>query len=398
MKRLTMTNIKHQKTGLKYRALVLAILALVINFWAWSLLSPLGPQYGSELLLSPLQLSLLLAIPIIIGSLGRIPLGIITDRIGGRAAFATVCLLTSLPVFGLAMIDGYNGMLVVATLLGIGGASFVIGVPYISAWFEPKKRGLIVGLYSLGNAGTAISGFLTPSLAEFFGRDQAFIIIGTLLVVMGILFIAIGKDSPDWKPSKGSSFARLKKAIFFPVTLNMSVIYVITFGAIVAFGVYLPVILKEAYGISLVDAAARAAGFILIATIAKPIGGWLSDKIGGRHVVRLALLAIALLAAFVAFQPTLALQTTAAYLALAFMLGAASGAVFAIVSKRTPADIMGSVTGLIGAAGGLGGFLPPLILGATFQFTQSYGPALMMLALSAAVVLVFVSLRFKSVA
>lgn len=373
------------------------MLTLVINFWAWSLLSPIGTQYANELTLTPFQLSLLLAVPVIIGSLGRIPLGMLTDKIGGRAAFSIVSLLTSIPVFMLAMIDDYSGLLAAAVLLGFGGASFVIGVPYISAWFEPKKRGLIIGLYSLGNAGTALSGFLTPRLASGIGRDQTYIMIGTLLVLIAILFITVGRNAPNWKPSKGSSITRLKKALVFPVTLNMSIIYAITFGAIVAFGVYLPVILKEAYNITLLDAASRAAGFILIAIIAKPIGGWLSDKVGGRHIIKISLLAIAALAAFVAFQPTLALQTTIAYLSLAFMLGIASGAVFAIVSKLTNPDIMGSVTGIVGAAGGLGGFLPPLILGATYQYTHSYAPALIMLSLSAFIVLVFVSFRFRSI-
>lgn len=391
-----MTTIKHKKINSKYQALLLATLALIVNFWAWSLLSPIGTQYASELTLDPFQLSLLLAVPIIIGSLGRIPLGMLTDKIGGKAAFTIVSLLTSLPVFALAMFDSYSSLLAVAVLLGVGGASFVIGVPYISAWFEPKRRGLVIGLYSLGNAGTAISGFLTPRLVEIIGRDQTFIIIGTLLMVMATLFMTLGKNSPSWKPSRGSSIARLKKAILFPVTLNMSIIYAITFGAIVAFGVYLPVILKEAYDIPLIDAASRAAGFILLATLAKPVGGWLSDKIGGRHVIKLSLLAISILAGFVAFQPTLAIQTTIAYLSLAFMLGAASGAVFAQVSKLTPPDIMGSVTGIVGAAGGLGGFLPPLILGITYQYSQSYGPALIMLAFSAIIVLIYVSLRFKN--
>lgn len=391
-----MTTTKHKKTNSKYKALLLATLALIINFWAWSLLSPIGTQYASELALDPLQLSLLLAVPIIVGSLGRIPLGILTDKIGGRVAFAAISLLTSLPVFGLAIANNYNGLLATATLLGVGGASFVIGVPYISAWFKPKRRGLMVGLYSLGNAGTALSGFLTPWLTNTIGRGQTFMLIGTLLIIMAILFITIGKNAPGWKPSTGSSLSRLKQAILFPVTLNMSIIYAITFGAIVAFGVYLPVILKEAYNISLIDAAARAAGFILLATLAKPIGGWLSDQIGGRHIIRLSLLAIALLANFVAFQPTLAPQTTIAYLLLAFMLGIASGAVFAQVSKLTPSRIMGSVTGIVGTAGGLGGFLPPLILGATYQYTHSYGPALIMLSLSAVIVLIYTSLRFKN--
>lgn len=172
-------------------------------------------------------------------------------------------------------------------------------------------------------------------------------------------------------------------------------VYIVTFGAFVAFGVYLPVLLRIAYGLSLTDAATRAAGFILIATLARPIGGWLGDKIGGRLVIQLSLIAIVILACFTAFQSTLAIETTIAYLTLAFTLGCANGASFALVGKLTKPEIMGSVTGVIGAAGGLGGFLPPIILGITHQQTHSYAPALFMLAVSALIVLVYISIRFR---
>lgn len=390
-----MTTIKHKNNSLKYKALLLAMLALIVNFWAWSLLSPLGTQYANELSLDPFKLSLLLAVPVVIGSLGRIIFGMLTDKIGGRAAFVIISILTSLPVFGLALVDSYDQLLMVAVLLGTGGASFVIGIPYLSGWFLPKRRGLVLGLYSMGNAGTALSGFLTPRLADNIGRDQTFILVGILLLIMAILFMTAGKNAPGWKPSKGSSFARLKQAVTFPVTLNMSVVYAVSFGAFVAFGVYLPVLLSVAYGLPVVDAASRAAGFILLATIARPVGGWLSDKLGGRRVIKVSLMIVVILAAFVAFQPTLALQTTIAYLSLAFVLGCASGSVFALVGKLTHPAIMGSVTGLVGAAGGLGGFLPPLILGITYQHTQSYAPALVMLSLSAIAAFIYVSYRFK---
>jgi MFS transporter, NNP family, nitrate/nitrite transporter len=379
----------------KYKALILATSALVVNFWAWSLLSPLGTKYASELSLDPTQLSLLLAVPVIIGSLGRIVLGMLTDKIGGRAAFVVISLLTAIPVFGLSMIDTYNHLLLVAILLGTGGASFVIGVPFISAWFPPERRGLMLGIYSMGNAGTALSGFLTPRLADSIGRDQTFMLVGALLILMAILFITIGKNAPDWKPSTGSLFTKLKKAVSFRATRDLSIVYAITFGAFVAFGVYLPVLLKVAYDLPLTDAASRAAGFILLATVARPLGGLLSDKIGGRMVIKVSLVAIAILASIVAFQPTLALQTTVAYLALAFVLGCANGAVFALVGKLSRPEVMGSVTGIVGAAGGLGGFFPPLVLGVTYQQTHSYTAALFMLAVCACAVLVYINSRFK---
>ena len=379
----------------KYWALFLATLGLVVNFWAWSLLSPLGTQLAKELVISPTQLSLLLAMPVIIGALGRIALGILTDKLGGRYTFALVCFLTALPVIGLCMTHSYVSLLLVATLLGIGGASFVVGIPFLSDWFPVEKRGLIIGIYSMGNAGTALSGFLTPRLDELLGRQQTFLLVAALLIILAIVFLLFGRNAPGWKPPKTSSLTRIKKAVTFPLTRDISMVYIVTFGAFVAFGVYLPVLLRIAYGLSLTDAATRAAGFILIATLARPIGGWLGDKIGGRLVIQLSLIAIVILACFTAFQSTLAIETTIAYLTLAFTLGCANGASFALVGKLTKPEIMGSVTGVIGAAGGLGGFLPPIILGITHQQTHSYAPALFMLAVSALIVLVYISIRFR---
>ncbi len=379
----------------KYWALFLATLGLVVNFWAWSLLSPLGTQLAKELVISPTQLSLLLAMPVIIGALGRIALGILTDKLGGRYTFALVCFLTALPVIGLCMTHSYISLLLVATLLGIGGASFVVGIPFLSDWFPVEKRGLIIGIYSMGNAGTALSGFLTPRLDELLGRQQTFLLVAALLIILAIVFLLFGRNAPGWKPPKTSSLTRIKKAVTFPLTRDISMVYIVTFGAFVAFGVYLPVLLRIAYGLSLTDAATRAAGFVLIATLARPIGGWLGDKIGGRLVIQLSLIAIVILACFTAFQSTLAIETTIAYLTLALTLGCANGASFALVGKLTKPEIMGSVTGVIGAAGGLGGFLPPIILGITHQQTHSYAPALFMLAVSALIVLVYISIRFR---
>lgn len=378
-----------------YFALAISTLALVITFWAWSLLSPLGARYAAELSLDPVRLSLLLAIPVIVGSLGRIILGMLTDKYGGKTMFAVACFLTAIPVTSLTFAHSYMELVSVAFLLGIGGAVFAIGIPYISSWFPPERRGLMLGLYSMGNAGTALSAFMTPRLAEYIGVNQTFLVVAVLLVLFGLVFVFWGKNSPTWKPSKGSSLKRLLLAAKKRGTWDLAAVYAVTFGAFVAFGVYLPVLLSVSYGLSLTDAATKAAGFVLLATIARPVGGWLSDKIGAKKVIRTGLLLVILLASFVAFETILALQTTIAYLTLAFTLGCCNGAVFALVGRLSKPEIMGSVTGLVGAAGGLGGFLPPLILGFTYQSTHSYALALIMLSVSAFIVLLYIHARFK---
>ena len=376
-------------------ALLIATLGLIVNFWAWSILSPLGTRLQNELVIGTFSLSLLLAIPVIVGSLGRIPVGIATDKIGGKNMFAFVCLLASAPLFGLAFLDTYSQIMVAAFLLGISGTAFAIGIPYISSWFPPQKRGFALGVYSMGNAGTAISGFLTPRLDDSIGRQWAFTLVAILLILVAFVFLMKGKNSPSWKPAKGSSAKRLAEAAKSRITWDLSSVYILTFGAFVAFGVYLPVLLKVSFQLTITDAASRAAGFILLATLARPFGGWLSDKLDGRRVIRFVLLAIALLAAFVAFQPSLSLQTTIAYLSLAFFLGCGNGAVFALVGKLSKSDNIGSVTGIVGALGGLGGFFPPLVLGLTYQATKSYALALILLALTSLVVFIYINKRFK---
>jgi NNP family nitrate/nitrite transporter-like MFS transporter len=378
-----------------YFALGIATLALIVNFWAWSLLSPLGAKLASELTLTPVMLSLLLAVPVIIGSLGRIGFGMLTDKFGGKTMFATISLLTALPVFALTFAESYQQFAVIAIFLGLGGAAFVIGIPFISAWFPPERRGFVLGVYSMGNAGTALSGFATPRLADNFGRDTTFLIVAFILALVAVVFMVWGKNAPSWKPAKGSSVTRLVTAARLRLTWDLSSVYAVTFGAFVAFGVYLPVLLKVSYGLSLTDAAARAAGFILLATIARPVGGWLSDKVGAKYVIQLALCVIIPLAAFVAIQPTLEPQTTVAYLSLAFVLGCANGAVFALVGKLAKPEVMGSVTGIVGAAGGFGGFLPPLLLGFTYQRMHSYALALILLSVAAAISLAYIHRRFK---
>jgi NNP family nitrate/nitrite transporter-like MFS transporter len=379
-----------------YFTLIIATFALTINFWAWSLISPLGAKYADEFSLDPFSLSLLLAMPVIVGSLGRIILGVASDKFGGRLVFSGASLVTMGAVIALSFVDSHTYLILAALLLGVGGATFAIGIPFVGSWFPPGKRGLALGIYSMGNIGTALSGFLTPRLVESIGRQQTFLLVAVLLLCFAILFITKVNNAPGWRHAKGSAIHRLADVLKNTVTRDLSIVYLITFGAFVAFGVYLPVLLKISYDLSLTDAASRAAGFIVIATLARPAGGWLSDKIGGTKVIQVALVATTLLAGFVSFQPTLHVQTTIAYLSLAFALGCCNGAVFALVGKLSKPDSVGSVTGVVGAIGGLGGFIPPLILGFTYQQLNSYSLALSLLAVSAAVVFIYNHFRFKN--
>jgi NNP family nitrate/nitrite transporter-like MFS transporter len=376
--------------------LLITTLGLVVNFWAWSLLAPLGAKLQDELMIGSLSLAVLLAVPVIFGSIGRIPLGVLTDKYGGRKVFAFACLFAVLPVVALAFCSNINQFLLTATLLGISGATFAIGVPFVSAWFPSYKRGFAIGVYSMGNAGTAVSGFLTPRIDVSLGRKWVFFLVAIALLTMFVLFITKTKDAPGWKPAKNSAIKRFSVAVKNKITWDLSLIYIITFGAFVAFGVYLPVLLKVSYNLSITDSASRAAGFILLATLARPIGGWLSDKFDGKIIIKIVLFMVSILAVFITISDSLAIQTTIGYLSLAFFLGCGNGAVFALVGKLSKPDNIGSITGIVGALGGLGGFFPPLVMGLTYQQTKSYDIALWLLAGSALFVLIYINNRFKN--
>jgi NNP family nitrate/nitrite transporter-like MFS transporter len=392
-KKITRSKIKKSSA---IRVLLIATLVLTINFWAWALLSPLGSNYADSLHLSSFQLSILLAAPVIIGSLGRIIVGRLTDKFGGRIMLTLLSFLTATAVFMLIGANTYNGLLAVALMLGLGGTVFVVGVPFVSSWFAPKNRGLALGIYSIGDAGTGVAGFVMPALVTNFNRSGAFVITAICLILVGLISLFWGKNSPAWKPIKRvSDGSGIIAALKLKLTWDLSAVYAITFGAFVAFGVYLPVLLKVAYGLSLTDAAARAGGFILVATIARPLGGWISDKLGAKRIVTLMLGLVVPLATFAAVQSSLTVRATGTYLTLAFVLGAGSGAVFALVGRLAKPTMVGSMSGIVGAIGGLGGFLPPIVLGLTYQHFNSYAPAFWLLALTSLLVWFYIIRRFR---
>ena len=361
------------------RALALATWALAVNFWAWNLLGPLGPTYRELLALSPFELSVLVAIPALVGALARIPLGALTDRFGGRAMFTIVSAATIAPVLFLSVATGYSALLAGGLVLGLGGAAFAVGIPFVSAWIAPERRGLALGIYGAGNVGTAISGFLSPPLAASLGRSAPFLAVAVALGVTAVLFALLGRDAPGRARSAVPMRTRVVGALRLPIARDLALLYAITFGGFVAFGAYLPTFLAETYELTIGDAAARAAGFIVAATVARPIGGALSDRFGGPVVLLWSLCVIGASAIITAFEPHIVLATVG-FMLLAGALGTGNGAVFALVGRRVPADAVGSVTGLVGAAGGLGGFLPPIVMGLVYQATDSYAIGLMLLS------------------
>jgi MFS transporter, NNP family, nitrate/nitrite transporter len=365
--------------------LVTATVGFAINFWAWALLSPLAPQFKEALQLSSFDQALLVAVPVVVGSLGRIPIGALTDRFGGRVMFPLVSVATIVPVLylGLSGHASLSGLLLGGFFLGIGGTAFAVGVPFVGAWFPPERRGFAVGIFGMGMGGTAISALTTVNLVAAHGTATPFIITAIALAAFAVASALILRDAPGRIAPADSVVRRLAATARLPITWQAAALYAVAFGGYVAFSVYLPSYLKTGYGLAQADAANRMAGFVLLAVLMRPVGGWLSDRFAPTQVLVGALSVVAVGALVQSSAPSLVPAGTIAFLAMAAALGAASGATFALVALLAPGDKVGSVTGVVGAAGGLGGFVPPLVMGFVYGQFGSYAIGLIALAVVA---------------
>jgi NNP family nitrate/nitrite transporter-like MFS transporter len=363
----------------------LATVGFAVNFWAWALLSPLAPKFKDALGLSSLQQALLVAVPVVVGSVGRIPVGALSDRYGGRIMFPLVSLTTIIPVLylGLSGHASLAGLLAGGFFLGIGGTAFAVGVPFVNNWFPPQRRGMAVGVFGAGMGGTAISALTTVKLVNAGTTATPFVVTAIVLAVYAALAALLLRDAPGRVVPSEPLSRRLAATARLRITWQAAVLYAVAFGGYVAFSVYLPAYLKTAYGLTQADAANRMAGFVVLAVVMRPVGGWLSDRIAAARVLAVSLVVVALGATVQAFTPDLAPAGTIAFLAMAAALGAGSGATFALVAQRAPANMVGSVTGVVGAAGGLGGFVPPLVMGVVYERYGSYAAGLAALAVVA---------------
>jgi NNP family nitrate/nitrite transporter-like MFS transporter len=388
----TTTTRDRQSTGSPPVMLALATIGFAVNFWAWALISPLGPMFrdsGSLGALSESDVALLVAVPVIVGSLGRILVGALTDRYGGRVMFPVISSLTIVPVLFIAFValDSYVLLLVGGFFLGIAGTAFAVGVPFVNAWFPPERRGLAIGVFGAGMGGTAISALTTVKLYTDVGEKAPFLITALVLAIYAVVAWVLLRDAPGRTAPTTSLAARLKANARLPITWQACILYAVAFGGYVAFSVYLPAYLKTAHELTPADAANRMAGFVVVAVLMRPVGGWLSDRFGSIPVLSVGYGVVVVCAAISAGTPPLDGVGTAAFLAMAAALGSGSGATFALVAQVTDPARVGGVTGLVGAAGGLGGFVPPLIMGYVYGRTESYAIGLGLLSVTAALTL-----------
>ncbi|MCD0444336.1 MFS transporter [Glycomyces sp. A-F 0318] len=376
--------------------LALATAAFAITFWAWNLIGPLSQTYSERLDLNPTQTSILVAFPVLVGAVGRIPAGILTDRFGGRAMLTASCFVAIVPVLLVGLSGGsYAALLVSGFLLGLAGTSFAVGIPFVNAWYPPARRGFATGVFGAGMGGTALSAFLTPRLVDGVGLLPAHLVMCAALAAMGLVCWAFVRDAPGWTANTAPALPRLKSVAGLKVTWQMSLLYAVAFGGFVAFSTYLPTMLVTAYGLAQTDAGLRTAGFSLAAVVARPAGGILSDRVGPLKICLTSFFGAAVMAVLIGFEPPLEIPAGTAFVLMALFLGLGTGGVFALVAELVEPARVGGVTGIVGAAGGLGGYFPPLVMGAVYQATGHYTVGLLLLALTALLVGLFTLKAFR---
>lgn len=370
----------------------LATLASAVGFWGWMVISPLGARYSQDMDLGAGEVSVLVAMPILVGSLGRIVVGALTDKFGGRVMFTVVLGATVIPEVLVAVAGGVHSftmLLIVAFFLGIAGTVFAVGIPFVSAWYSASRRGFATGVFGMGMGGTAVAAFLTPRLVSAIGYLPTHFLLAGLLAAAALVVWLTLRDSPARQVPTDPVVPKLLRAARLPVTWQLCFLYAVVFGGFVSFCAYLPTYLRDIYEMDPTAAGTRTAGFALAAVIARPVGGTLADRTGPKPVVTVSLLAVTVLALVVMMQPRTEVATGATFLAMAAALGLGAGGVFAWVGSAAPADNVGSVSGIVSAAGGLGGYFPPMVMGATYDpVSNSYGIGLLLLAITAAIALV----------
>jgi NNP family nitrate/nitrite transporter-like MFS transporter len=363
------------------RHVALGTISFTVCFAAWGLISAFAPRFREAFHLTPSETALLVAVPVLLGSLARIPMGILTDRFGGRAIFSILMAAVALPVWMVPQQATYSSLLTVAFLLGLAGSSFAIGVGYISRWTPPERQGSALGVYGLGNIGQSAAVFLGPVLAAQVGMAAVYHGVAVLLVVSAAAFALLARNAPAPAASQRKGFGVMLEVLTRErLSWLLAAFYFLTFGGFVAFSIYLPTLLRDEFHLPPADAGFRTAGFVVLATLLRPLGGWLADRIGGARVLSTVFLGVAPFAMLLAWASMI--PFTVGALGCAALLGLGNGAVFKLVPQYFP-NQTGTVTGLVGAMGGLGGFFPPLLLAFFRSRTGAIWPAFLLLASTA---------------
>ncbi|MBB3965861.1 nitrate/nitrite transporter [Rhizobium metallidurans] len=397
----------------QHRALWLSTIAFTLCFAVWTIFAIIGVTIKAELGLGEFEYGVLIATPVLTGSLIRLFLGVWTERYGGRLVFGLQMIMTGLATWALAWADSYTTFLLAALGVGLAGGSFIVGVTYVSKWFPADRQGLALGTFGMGNVGAAVTKFLAPFVLVAWGWQAVAEIWAVVIVLMGAAFWIFAKDDPDFAarraqgiraPSLAQQFAPLKNLQVWRFALY----YFFVFGGFVALALWLPHYLVQVYGVDLRTAGMAAAAFSLAASLFRAYGGMLSDRFGARTVMYWTFGFSALLLLMLSYPPTnyvirgkdgpIALSAemglvpfVVTLFALGFFMSLGKAAVFKHIPVYYPNHV-GAVGGLVGMIGGLGGFILPIVFGAILDMTGIWTSAFFLL-----LVIVLVSMAWMHV-
>jgi len=359
--------------------LIACFLHFDLSFMLWVLLGALGVFVAEDLGLSAAEKGLVVALPLLTGSLLRIPVGFAGDRFGGKRV--ALCLLA---LVGLALVVAWRGasgvpsLVMAALLLGAGGASFAVALPLASRWYPPERQGLVMGIAAAGNSGTVLTNLIAPALATVIGWRAVFGAALLPLAAVAVAFQVMARESPGRAPASISATWRaLRESDLWWFCL----FYAVTFGGYVGLSTFLPLFLRDQFAVDALTAGRLTAVAALVGSFSRPVGGVMADRFGGVRVLTLALGGIGIVYAFAARLPGLGSMMVLTVLGMA-LFGMGNGAVFQLVPQRFRQHL-GAATGVVGAVGGLGGFLLPALLGILKQTTGSFGPAFALFGVAA---------------
>lgn len=370
------------------RALILATLSFFTCFYVWSVFGPLSPAIQHDLRLTDVQVGWLVAIPVVLGSLMRVPMGVLTDRYGARRLFPALMAFAALPLIAISIWhESVGAIFAFGFFLGFAGSSFAIGVPYVTRWYGKQSQGFALGVYGMGMGGTVLTALTAPTIVQHWGMGVMFAGAAALVVAVGLVFLVFAREPVEKAPAVSGMLASFKVFRTQVRAWALTLFYFLAFGGFVAMFLYLPKLLVSVHHLTRADAGARAAGFALLAVLARPLGGYLADRIGAQRVLAVCFAGAMVLAGGLAAGYTDMVALTLFCLSLAVMFGLGTGAVFKLVALEFPGEV-GAVTGVVGAAGGLGGFFPPLVMAFVKSATGGYALGFALLALTSFVCLV----------
>ena len=375
--------------------LVVSTLAFTVCFMVWMMFGVIGIPIKKALDLNSTQFGLLTAMPVLSGSLVRVPLGIWTDRFGGRLVFFLLMLACVGPIWLMSYATAYWHFLVIGLFVGLAGGSFSVGTPYVARWFPKGRQGFAMGVYGAGNSGAAVNKFIAPALVVGFGwtlvpQVYAAVMLGTLL-----LFWMFSASDPAHLVSSQTRFTDQLKALKDPKVIKYCQYYSIVFGGYVGLSLWMVQYYIGEFGLDIRSAALLAACFSLPGGVLRAVGGWLSDKYGA-HAVTWWVMWVSWVCLFLLSYPQTDFTVLTvngprtfhvglnvyAFTALMFLLGIAfafgKASVFKYIADDFP-DNIGTISGIVGLAGGLGGFVLPIMFGALMDFTGIRSSAFMLM-------------------